>query len=146
MAASAPIDISGAYKMVNLTNGPININTNSGTAGLDVSSFIGTLSVLVSVGAGVSGTVIVPSIKAGADTNISNATNFVLNATNFANIATNAVINVDLRASGFGTPAPNATGVQVVNKFMYLTWLITGSATANSALDAWVIGQQKISS
>jgi hypothetical protein len=29
---------------------------------------------------------------------------------------------------------------------MYLTWLITGSATANSALDAWVIGQQKMSS
>ena len=146
MAASAPIDISGAFKMVNLTNGPININTNSGTAGLDVSSFVGTLSVLVSCGAGVSGTVIVPSIKAGADTNITNATNFVLNATNFANVATNAVINVDLRSSAFGTPAPNATGVQVVNKFMYLTWLITGSATANSAIDAWVIGQQKVSS
>jgi hypothetical protein len=146
MAASATIDIAGAFKMVNLTNGPININTNTGTAGLDISGFTGTLSVLVSVGAGVSGTVIVPSIKAGADTNVSNATNFVLNGTNFANVATNAVLNVDLRASGFGSPAPNATGVQVVNKFMYLTWLITGSATANSALDAWVIGQQKVSS
>lgn len=146
MAASAPIDISGAFRMVNLTNGPININTNTGTAGLDVSGFIGTLSVLVSCGAGVSGTVIVPSIKAGADTNVSNANNFVLNMTNLANVATNAVANIDMRSSAFGSPTPNATGVQVVNKFLYLTWLITGSATANSAIDAWVIGQQKVSS
>lgn len=146
MAATATVDISGAYKMVNLTNGPININTNTGTAGLDISGFQGTLSVLVSCGAGVSGTVIVPSIKAGADTNVSNATNWVYNATNFATTATNQVINVDLRSSAFGSPSPNATGTQVVNKYMYLTWLITGSATANSALDAWVIGQQKYSS
>lgn len=145
MAATATVDVTGAYKFVNLTNGPININTNTGTAGLDVSGYVGTLTVAVSCGAGVSGTVIVPSIKAGADTNVLNATNYVINGTNFATTAANQIINVDLRNSTFGTPAPNATGVQVINKYIYLTWLITGSATANSAIDAWVIGQQKYS-
>lgn len=139
MAAITGEDFLGALTVTNLTNGPININTNTGTAGIDISGYTGKLMVLVSVGAGVSGTVIVPSIKAGADTNISNANNWVVNATNFANVATNAVINVDLRSSAFGTTST------VINKFMYLSWLITGSATANSAIDATVIGQKKYS-
>src|SRR6267142_5910508 len=102
MAATAAVDYAGTLKATNLVNGPININTNSGTAAFDTSSYTGTLLVAISCGAGVSGTVIVPSIKAGADTNVSNANNWVLNATNFATTATNQVINVDLRSSAWG--------------------------------------------
>lgn len=140
MAASATVDIAGAFKFTSLTGGAININTNTGTAAFDVSGYTGTLAVALSCGAGVSGTVIVPSIKAGADTNVLNANNWVVNGTNFSTTASNQVINVDLRSSSWGSTTT------VNNKYMYLTWLITGSATANSALDAWVVGQQKASS
>ncbi len=140
MAAVTGEDFAGALKVTSLTNGCININTNSGTQAFDVSGYTGKLMVLLSCGAGVSGTVIVPSIKAGADLNISNANNWVVNGTNFSTTVSNAVINVDLRSSGWGSTTT------VINKYMYLTWLITGSATANSALDAVVIGQQKYSS
>src|SRR5215468_4990145 len=119
MAAVSGEDFAGALKATWLTNGPININTNTGTAGMDISSYTGKLLVYLSCGAGVSGTVIVPSIKAGADTNISNANNWVVNATNFANVAANQVINVDLRSSAWGTTST------VINKYMYLSWLIT---------------------
>jgi hypothetical protein len=137
MAASAGVDYAGTLKVTSLLNGVTNINTNTGSTAFDVSPYVGTLMVVASAGNGVSGTVIVPSIKAGADTNISNATNFVVNATNFSNVGSTQVINVDLRSTAFGAG---------VNKYMYLTWLITGSATANSALAAEVIGQQKYSS
>ena len=140
MAAGALVDYLGALKFTSLTNGVININTNTGTQGLDISGYAGTLMVGVSCGAGVSGTVIVPSLKAGADTNISNANNWVLNLTNFSTTTSNAVVNVDLRSSNFGSTTT------VSNKYLYLSWLITGSATANSGLDAWVLGQQKYSS
>src|SRR6266699_3734831 len=121
MAAAAPVDVAGALKVTSLTGGVININSNTGTAAFDVSGYVGTLAVCLSIGNGVSGTVVVPSIKAGADTNISNATNFVLNATNGSNVNSFSVLNVDLRASAFG--GSGATGV--INKYMYLTWLIT---------------------
>lgn len=137
MAAVAGIDYVGALTVTSLTNGCININTNTGTASLNVADYIGNLMVVTSCGAGVSGTVIVPSIKAGADTNVLNATNWVLNLPNFSTTVGTNVCNVDLRSSAFGGST---------NKFMYLTWLITGSATANSALDCTVIGQKKISS
>ena len=140
MAALSGEDFIGALKATNLTNGPININTNTGTAAFDVSSYTGKLAVLLSCGVGVSGTVIVPSIKAGADTNISNANNWVLNGVNFSTTAANQLLNVDLRSNTWGSTTT------VNNKQMYVTWLITGSATANSALDVWVIGQQKVSS
>src|SRR5215475_7153706 len=140
MAAISGEDFVGALTATNLTNGPININTNTGTAGFDVSNYTGKLAVYLACGAGVSGTVIVPSIKAGADTNVLNANNWVVNGTNFATTAANQVINVDLRSSNWGTTSTT------INKYMYLTWLITGSATANSAIDAVVIGQKKISS
>lgn len=139
MAAITGEDFAGALKATWLMNGPININTNTGSAAFDVSGYTGKLMVLVSCGVGVSGTVIVPSIKAGADTNVLNANNWVANGTNFATTAANQVINVDLRSSAFGSTT------SVINKYMYLTWLITGSATANSALDAVVLGQQKYS-
>lgn len=141
MGAAVPIDISGALKISSLTNGVININTNSGTQGFDVSGYTGTLSVLLTCGPGVSGTVIVPSLKAGADTNVSNANNWVANIANFSTTTANSVTNVDLRSSAFG--GAGATGV--INKYLYLTWLITGNAAANSGLDAWIIGQQKVS-
>lgn len=139
MAAISGEDFVGALTATWLSNGPININTNTGTAAFDVSGYTGKLAVYLSCGAGVSGTVIVPSIKAGADTNISNANNWVVNGTNFSTTATNQVINVDLRSSAWGSTTT------VINKYMYLSWLITGSATANSAIDAVVIGQKKIS-
>jgi len=50
------------------------------------------------------------------------------------------VINVDMRSSAWGSTT------SVNNKYMYLTWLITGSATANSAIDAFVVGTQKAAS
>lgn len=140
MAAVAGVDYVGALKVTSLTNGAININTNTGTQAFDVSNYTGTLAVLISCGAGVGGTVIVPSIKAGADLNVLNANNWVVNITNFSTTVSNQVVNVDLRSSNWGSTTT------VNNKYMYLTWLITGSATANSALDAWVIGQQKYSS
>jgi len=96
--------------------------------------------VFLSCGAGVSGTVIVPSIKAGADLNVLNANNWVVNATNFSTTVSNQVINVDMRSSAWGSTT------SVNNKYMYLTWLITGSATANSAIDAFVVGTQKAAS
>lgn len=136
MAASASVDLAGVVKVTSLLN-CVNVNTNTGTAAFDISPYIGTLMVIVNAGNDVSGAVLVPQIKAGADTNLSNATNFVVNATNFSNVADQRIINVDLRASGFGGST---------NKFMYLNWLTTGSATANRALDATVIGQQKYSS
>ena len=130
-------DWIGQLTVTSLTNGCININTNTGTSGFDISGYEGNLAVLISCGAGVSGTVIVPSLKAGADTNISNANNWVVNITNFSTTVSNAVVNVDLRSSAFGS----TTTVQ--NKYLYLSWLITGSATANSAIDAVMIGQKK---
>ena len=130
-------DWIGQLTVTSLTNGCININTNTGTSGFDISGYEGKLAVLISCGAGVSGTVIVPSLKAGADTNISNANNWVVNITNFSTTVSNAVVNVDLRSSAFGS----TTTVQ--NKYLYLSWLITGSATANSAIDAVMIGQKK---
>ena len=139
MAAIASEDYIGALKATWLMNGPININSNTGTAGFDVSGYTGKLTVLLSCGVGVSGTVIVPSIKAGADTNVLNANNWVVNGTNFSTTAANQVINVDLRSSAWGSTASS------INKYMYLTWIITGSATANSALDAVVLGQLKTS-
>jgi hypothetical protein len=145
MAATAAIDYAGALTVTSLQN-VININSNTGSPGLDISGYIGNLMVVTTCGNGVSGTVIVPSLKAGADTNVLNATNWVLNLTNFSTVGAVNVANVDLRSSAFGSPAPNATGVQVVNKYLYLTWLITGSATANSAIDCTVIGQKKVGS
>ncbi len=144
MAATTGPDFAGALKISSLTGGVININSNTGTAGFDVSGYTGTLAVCVSIGNGASGTVIVPSIKAGADTNVLNATNWVLNITNGSNVNSFLVANVDLRSNTWGATT-NATGVSVINKYMYLTWLITGSATANSGLEATVIGQQKVS-
>jgi len=137
--AFAQEDWVGSLKVTSMTNGCININTNTGTSGFDISGYEGKLAVMISCGAGVSGTVIVPSLKAGADTNISNANNWVLNITNFTNTVSNAVVNVDLRSSAFGTTTT------VINKYLYLSWLITGSATANSAIDAFLVGQQKYS-
>src|SRR5215475_12447602 len=102
MAAITGEDFIGALVATNLTNGPININTNTGTAALDISSYTGKLMVFLSCGAGVSGTVIVPSIKAGADTNVLNANNWVLNGTNFSTSAANQTLNVDLRSSNWG--------------------------------------------
>jgi hypothetical protein len=141
MAAIAGVDYTGALTISQLQN-VTNINTNTGSAGLNVADYEGNLTIITSCGGGVSGTVIVPSLKAGPDTSVSNATNWVLNLPNFAETAGRNVANVDLRSSAFG-----ATGAAVgPNKFLYLTWLITGSATANSAIDCWVIGQKKYSS
>ncbi len=141
MAAIAGVDYTGALTITQLLN-VTNINTNTGSAGMNVADYEGNLTVITSCGVGVSGTVIVPSIKAGADTNITNATNWVLNLPNFAATAGNNVCNIDLRSSNFG-----ATGAAAgPNKYIYMTWLITGSATANSCLDCWVIGQKKYSS
>ena len=140
MAATAAVDYTGALTISQLAN-VTNINTNSGSAGINVADYEGNLTVLTSCGIGVSGTVIVPSIKAGPDTNVSNANNWVLNLPNFSVTQANNVANIDLRSSAFG-----ATGATAgPNKFMFMTWLITGSATANSALDCWVIGQKKYS-
>lgn len=139
MAATAAIDYTGALTVTSMMN-VININTNTGSAGLDVSPYIGNLMVITTVGNGVSGTVIVPSLKAGADTNVLNATNWVLNLPNFTTVGASNVANVDLRSSAFGSTS------SVNNKYLYLTWLITGSATANSAMDCVVIGQKKYSS
>lgn len=136
MAAIAGIDYTGALTVTSMMN-VININTNTGSAALDVSPYIGNLMVVTTCGNGVSGTVIVPSLKAGADTNVLNATNWVLNLPNFSTVGASNVANVDLRSSAFGG---------TTNKYLYLTWLITGSATANSAMSCTVIGQQKISS
>ncbi len=141
MAATAAVDYTGALAITQLLN-VTNINTNTGSAGLNVADYEGNLTVITSCGAGVSGTVIVPSIKAASDNNVLNATNWVLNLPNFGIISAANVANVDLRSSAFG-----ATGATAgPNKFMFITWLITGSATANSCLDCWVIGQKKYSS
>lgn len=139
MAAQATVDIAGALKVTSLLN-TTNINTNSASAAFDTTPYMGTLMVIMNAGNGVTGTVIVPQFKAGADTNVSNATNFVLNATNFSNIAQVQVANIDLRSSGFGSTTT------VNNKYLFLNYLITGSATANSAFDATVVGQPKYSS
>ena len=139
MAAITGPDFTGALKVTSLQN-VINVNTNSGSAAFDVSGYTGTLRVIMSVGNGVSGTVLVPSIKAGADTNVSNATNWVVNGTNFTTVADIQTLNVDLRTSTWASSS-SATP----NKYMFLTWLITGSATANSAFSAIVEGQQKVS-
>ena len=139
MASVAGVDYLGALTVTQLVN-VTNINTNSGSAGLNVADYVGNLMVITSCGAGVSGTVIVPSLKAGADTNVSNANNWVLNLANFSTTAASNVCNVDLRSNAFGSTAT------VTNKYLYLSWLITGSATANSAIDCWVIGQKKYSS
>ena len=139
MASVAGVDYLGALTVTQLLN-VTNINTNTGSAGLNVADYVGNLMVITSCGAGVSGTVIVPSLKAGADTNVLNATNWVANIANFSTVAASNVCNVDLRSNVFGS----TTTVQ--NKYLYLTWLITGSATANSVLDCWVIGQKKYSS
>ncbi len=141
MAAIAGVDYTGALTISQLQN-VTNINTNTGSAGLNVADYEGNLTVLTTCGAGVSGTVIVPSLKAGPDTNVSNANNWVLNLPNFSTTAANNIANIDLRSSAFGTTGATAGP----NKFLYLTWLITGSATANSAIDCWVIGQKKYSS
>jgi len=138
--AFAQEDWIGSLKVTSLTNGCININTNTGTQAFDTTGYTGKLAVFLSCGAGVSGTVIVPSIKAGADLNVLNANNWVVNATNFSTTVSNQVINVDMRSSAWGSTT------SVNNKYMYLTWLITGSATANSAIDAFVVGTQKAAS
>src|SRR6266403_1510821 len=118
MAATATVDITGAYT-INAAFLPVtNINTNTGSAGFDISGFVGNLTVITKCGAGASGTVIVPSLKAGADTNISNANNWVLNLPNFSNVAGFNVSNVDMRSSAFGSTST------VNNKYLYLTWLI----------------------
>lgn len=139
MSAISGEDFLGGLTVTSLLN-VTNINTNTGSAGLDISGYTGKLIVRVKCGGGVSGTVIVPSIKAGADTNVLNANNWVLNATNFSTTADQQTLNVDLRSSAFGSTT------SVINKYLYLTWLITGSATANSCLSADVIGQLKYSS
>ena len=137
MAAIAGVDYTGALTITQLEN-ITNINTNAGSTGINVADYVGNLTVITACGGGVSGTVIVPSLKAGADTNYLNATNWVLNIPNFSTVAANNVANVDLRSSAFGS-----TSTQ--NKYLFLTWLITGSATANSCIDCWVIGQKKYS-
>ena len=139
MAAIASEDYIGALTVTSFTNGCININTNAATQGIDVSGYTGKLAVFISCGAGVGGTVIVPSLKAGPDADSTHAANWVLNITNFSTTVSNAVVNVDLRNSNFGS-LPTSQ-----NKYLFLTYLITGSATANSALDAFVIGQKKAS-
>ncbi len=144
MAAITGEDFVGALTVTSLQN-IINTNTNTGSAGFDVSGYTGKLSVIMYAGNGASGTVIVPSIKAGQDTNITNATNWVVNGTNFGAPADIQVLNVDLRSSTWGATS-NAAGSVFTNKYMYLTWLITGSAVANSAFGAIVVGQKKISS
>lgn len=136
MAASAPVDLSGAFKITSLTGGVVNVNTNSGAGPFDMSPYQGTLAVVVSCGNGVSGTALQPILKTGADTNISNANVTFATGTNFTNVNSSQTINVDLRA----------TATSGANKYLYLTWLISGSATANSGIDAFVIGQQKYSS
>ena len=55
MAAITGTDFLGALKATNLLNGATNINTNSGSAGFDVSNYTGTLAILLSCGPGVSG-------------------------------------------------------------------------------------------
>ncbi len=143
MAAITGEDFAGALTVTSLLN-TTNINTNSGGPGVDISGYTGKLMIIASAGTGVTGTVIVPQIKAGQDTNVSNATNYVLNATNFSNVALTQVINVDLRSSAFGATS-NAAGSVFTNKYLYMTYLITGSATANSAFSATLIGQTKYS-
>ena len=139
MAAIASEDYIGALSVTSFTNGVININTNAATQGIDVSGYTGKLAVFISCGAGVSGTVIVPSLKAGPSADSAQALNWVQNITNFSTTASNAVVNVDLRGSNFGSLAASQ------NKYLFLTYLITGSATANSAIDAVLIGQKKYS-
>ena len=90
--AFAQEDWIGSLKVTSLTNGCININTNTGTQAFDTTGYTGKLAVFLSCGAGVSGTVIVPSIKAGADLNVLNANNWVVNATNFSTTVSNQVI------------------------------------------------------
>ncbi len=140
MAAITGEDFAGALTVSSLLN-VTNINTNTGTAGFDVSGYTGKLMVVVKCGVGVSGSVIVPSIKSGkAPIVAGNAGNWVVNGTNFADVAADQIINVDLRSSSWGSTASS------INNLMFLTWLITGgSGVANSALEATVIGQKKSS-
>ena len=111
MAAIASEDYIGALTVTSLTNGCVNINTNVTTQGIDVSGYTGHITVFLSCGAGVSGTVIVPSLKAGPDADSTHANNWVQNITNFSTTVSNAVVNVDLRSADFGS-LPNSRGLR----------------------------------
>ncbi len=150
MAASAPIDIPGAFVTTQLMP-TTNCNVNTNCPFMDISPYVGTLQLIINAGTTAAGAQMQPVIVLGTsnnDFNRSNQVNFGF-VTNFVGATGGqAIVNIDLRqtnaANTAKTPTTNSTN-NPFYKYLCLEWYIGGSATANMAMDATVIGQKKYS-
>lgn len=107
---------------------PANLNTNTGSAALDVSNYLGVIAVTLAAGNGATNTAFQANLTTGNDTNISNSVS--VSGTTFTNVTTSAsvqTLGVDTRQ---------------LRKYLYLNWLISGTG-ANVTAGAIVVGQAK---
>lgn len=109
-----------------------NINSNSQSAGLNVQNYLGILGVIINAGNGASGTALQFNFATSNDTNYSNsvAVNSSTGTTvpNFTNVAAQTVVGIDTR---------------LLRQNLFINWLISGSASANTFADATVVAQAK---
>lgn len=109
-----------------------NINSNSQSAAINVQNFIGVMGVIINYGNGASGTALQLNFATGNDTNYSNsvAVNSSQGTTvaNITNVAGQTVVGIDTR---------------LLRQNLYVNWLISGSATANTFTDVTLVAQAK---
>ncbi len=105
-----------------------NISANSQAAGVDVSNYIGILGVIFNWGNGASGTALQFNFATSNDTNYSNSIAVTGTVTNATNVAGQTVVGVDTR---------------VLRKYLFVNYLISGSATANTFADGTIVAQAK---
>lgn len=105
-----------------------NVNSNSQSAPLDVSNYLGIIGVVLNAGNGASGTQLKVNFATGNDTNYSNSVDLAISPANITNVASQSKVGIDTRNC---------------RKYLYMNYLISGSATANTFLDATVVAQAK---
>jgi hypothetical protein len=105
-----------------------NISSNSQSAGVDVSNYLGIIGVILNCGNGASGTAVVVNFATSNDTNYSNSIAVTATVPNFTNVASQTVVGLDTR---------------VLRKYLFVNYLITGSATANTFVDGTIVAQAK---
>ena len=109
-----------------------NINSNSQSVGVSCQNFLGILGVIINAGNGASGTALQFNFATSNDTNYSNsvAVNSSTGTTvpNFTNVGSQQVVGIDTR---------------LLRKNLFINWLVSGSATANTFADATIVAQAK---
>lgn len=109
-----------------------NINSNSQSAAINVQNYLGILGVIINAGNGASGTALQFNFATSNDTNYSNsvAVNSSTGTTvpNITNVASQTVVGVDTR---------------LLRQNLFINWLISGSASANTFADATIVAQAK---